>query len=140
MKAMLDPNIKKDQIISVEDSSSDDEKDKRSKNLESALNQVLNGIDQSLRNVPDLIPKKSPSDFDNDEDLEENTTSMISEVRGNLISEVEMGESSKGKTNFNKENVADEIPEDSEDVMKYFEKDKQKREIDHFKFQNEHIN
>ena len=110
MKAMLDPNIKKDQIISVEDSSSDDEKDKRSKNLESALNQVLNGIDQSLRNVPDLIPKKSPSNFDNDEDLEENTTSMISEVRGNLISEVEMGESSKGKTNFNKDNVVDAIP------------------------------
>ena len=41
VKEILDPKIKKDQIISVQDSSSDDEEDKRSKKLESSLNQVL---------------------------------------------------------------------------------------------------
>ena len=121
---MLDQKIKKDQIISVQYSSSDDEEDKRSKKLESTLNQVLNGIDQSLRNVPDLIPKNCPFNFDNDEYIEENKTSMISEVRGKLIAEVEMGESSKGKIDLKKDNVVDEILEDSEDVKKYFEKDK----------------
>ena len=35
MKAMLYPKIKKDHIISVQDSSSDDEEDKKSKKLES---------------------------------------------------------------------------------------------------------
>ena len=140
MKEMLDPKIKKDHIKSVQDLSSDGEDDKISKLLKSTLNQVLNGIDQSLRNVPYLIPKNCPYNPDNGEYLEENTTSLISEMGGKLVTEVEMGESSKGKTDFNKDNVADEIPQDSNDVMKDFEKDKQERENDHFKFQSEHIN
>ena len=136
MKEMLDPNIKKDQIISVEDSSSDDEEDKISKLLEATLNQVLNDIDQSLRNVLDLFPKNCPYNF-NDEELDENTTSSISKI--------EMGESSKRKKNFNEESVIDFNEENianeySEDVMKEFERDKQKIEIDHFRFQNEHWN
>ena len=57
MKIVLDPKIKKDQIISVQYSSRDKEEDKKSKKLESTLNQVLNDIDQSLRKVPDLVPK-----------------------------------------------------------------------------------
>ena len=67
MKEMLDPKIKKDHIKSVQDSSSDGEDDKISKLLKSTLNQVLNGIDQSLRNFLDLIPKNFPFNFDNDE-------------------------------------------------------------------------
>ena len=113
MKAMLDPKIKKYQI-SVQDSSSDDEEDKKSKKLESTLNQVLNDIDQSLRNVLDLFPKNCPYNF-NDEELDENTTSSISKI--------EMGESSKRKTYFNEEIVIDFneeniVDEDSEDDMK----------------------
>ena len=105
----------------MQDSSSDDEEDKRSKKLESTLNQVLKGIDQSLKNVLDVIPKNCPFNFNNDEDREENTTS--------LISKVEMGESSKRQADFNEENVTDfneenVADEDSEDVMKEFEHDK----------------
>ena len=47
MKAVLDPKIKKYQVISVHDSSSDDVEGENSKELESALHQVLNNIDQS---------------------------------------------------------------------------------------------
>ena len=79
MKAALDPEIRKDQIISVQDSSSDDEEGKKSKELESVLHQVLNNIDQSLRKVIDLIPKDRLHNF-RDEDMEENTTSLFSEV------------------------------------------------------------
>ena len=54
---------------------------------------------------------------------------MISEVRGKLVAEVEMGESSKGQTNFNKDNVVDAIPQDLDDVMKYFGKYNKKEKL-----------
>ena len=57
MKAVLNPKFKKDQVISLQDSSSDDEEGKQSKELESVVHQVLNTIDQSLRKIPDLVPK-----------------------------------------------------------------------------------
>ena len=98
MKTVLDPKIKKDQITSVQDSSSDDEEVKKSKELESILHQVLNNIEQSLRKVPDLVPKNCLYNF-NDEDMKGNTTS--------LFSEVEISESSKRKTDFNDEIVTD---------------------------------
>ena len=62
------------------------------------LHKVLNNIDQSLRHIPDLVPKNCLYNF-NDEDMEENTTS--------LFSEVEVGESSKEKTECNEENITD---------------------------------
>ena len=43
------------------------------------LHQVLNNIDQSLRKILDLVPKNRLYNF-NDEDMEENTTSLFSEV------------------------------------------------------------
>ena len=109
MKAVLDPKFKKDQVISVHDSSSDDEEGKKSKELESVLHQVLNNIDQSLRKVPEIVPKNCLYNL-NDEDMEGNTTS--------LLSKIEIGESSKRKTYFNEENIVDEY---SKDDMKEFE-------------------
>ena len=52
MKAILDPKFKKDQVISLHDSSSDDEEGKKTKELELVLHQVLNNIDQGLRKIP----------------------------------------------------------------------------------------
>ena len=78
MKAVLNPKIKKDKIISVHDSSSDGE-GKKSKELELVLHQVLNNIDQSLRKVPDLVPKNCLYNF-NDENMEGNITTFFSEV------------------------------------------------------------
>ena len=69
MKAVLDPRFKKHQVISVHDSSNDDEEGKRTKELESVLHQVLNNINQSLRKVPDLVPKNCLYNF-NDDDME----------------------------------------------------------------------
>ena len=79
MKAVLYPKFKKDQVISEPNYSSDDEEGKKSKELESMLHQVLNNIDQILRKVPDLVPKDCLHNF-RDEDMEENTTSLFSEV------------------------------------------------------------
>ena len=122
MKAVLNPKFKKDQVISLQDSSSDDEEGKKSKELELALHQVLNNIDQSLRNILDLIPKDCLHNF-RDEDTEENSTS--------LFSKVEVVESSKNQIDCNEEIVTyvnEEIVadlneekianEDSEDEMK----------------------
>ena len=79
MKSVLNPKFRKDQIINLQDSSSEDEKDKKSKELESILHQVLNNIDQSLKSVPKLIPKDCFQKF-RDEDMNGNTTSLFSAV------------------------------------------------------------
>ena len=68
--------------------------------------------------------------------MEGNTTS--------LFFEVEVGESSKKKTEYNEEiftglNEEKMVNEQSEDEIKEFVQGKDKREIDHFKIQNEHI-
>ena len=135
MKAILNPKFKKYQVISLQDSSSDDEEGKQSKELESVLHQVLNNIDQSLRKVPDLIPKDSLHNV-RDEDMEENTTS--------LFTKIEVGESSKKQAECNEEVIANLNEkniayEESEDEMKEFEQEKDRRAIDHFRIQNEHI-
>ena len=57
-----------------------------------------------------------------------------------FVKKVEVDVSSKEKIDFDKDNVADEIDEDSNVVMTQFERDKKKRKIDQFKIQNEHIN
>ena len=125
MKSVLDPKFKKDQAIILQYSSSDDEEGKQSKELESVLHQVLNNIDQSLRKVPDLFPKDCLHNF-RDEDMEENMTS--------LFSEVEVRESLKKQAECNAENIIDRneevitglnegnmADEESEDEMKEFE-------------------
>ena len=49
MKAILNPKFKKNQVISLQDSSSEDEEGKQSKELESVLNQVLNILIRVLK-------------------------------------------------------------------------------------------
>lgn len=121
MRAVLEPKIKKDQTLEVQDSS-DDEEDEREKVLESTLNEVLNNINQSLKQVPDLTPKDCPCNIDDEEDLEENTTSLISDVKGKAVAEFEPGEPSNEQVNIDKD-----IHEDSYIFMKEFERDKHKR-------------
>ena len=55
-------------MISVQDSSSDDEESNRSKELELALHQVFDNINQSLRQILDLAPKSSIYNSNNIED------------------------------------------------------------------------
>ena len=50
MKALLNPRFNKRQVISVQDTSSDDEEDNRVRELESVINQVFDNINQSLKN------------------------------------------------------------------------------------------
>ena len=57
MKALLNPRFNKMWVISVQDSSSEDEENNKSKELESVMYQVFNNINQSLRKIPDLLPK-----------------------------------------------------------------------------------
>ena len=56
-------------MISVQDNSSDDEEINISKELELALHQVFDNINQSLRQFPDLAPKScifNSSEIEND--------------------------------------------------------------------------
>ena len=57
MKVLLNPRFNKKRVISVQDSSSDDEGSSRSKELEFSLHQVFDNINQRLKQIPDLIPK-----------------------------------------------------------------------------------
>ena len=69
---------------------------KQYKQLEYVLHQVLKNIDQSLKRVPKHIPKDCFQKF-RDAYMEENRTSFFSGV--------EVGESSKKKTEYNEEIV-----------------------------------
>ena len=77
MKALLNPRFNKRQVISVQDTSNDDEENKKSKELESAMYQVFDNINQSLRQIPDLAPK---SCIYNSSDMEEDNPSLFPEA------------------------------------------------------------
>ena len=55
MKVVLNPKFKKNQFITLHDSSSEDEEGKQYKELESVLHQVLKNIDRSPKRVPKII-------------------------------------------------------------------------------------
>ena len=74
MKVLLNPRFNKKQVISVQDSSSDDEGSSRSKELEFSLHQVFDYINQSLKQIPDLAPQ---SFIYNSSDIEDNNLSKI---------------------------------------------------------------
>ena len=120
--------------------SSDDEEDEREKFVEATLSKVLDNIDQNLKRVPDLVPKYCQIPFDDEENIQENTTSIILDLKGKAPTEFEPGEPSKEQENLEKDNIANETYEDSDIFMREFEKDTQSREIEQFKLQNEHIN
>ena len=68
MKALLNPRFNKKKVINVQDSSSDDEGSGRYKELEFSLHQVFDNINQSLKQIPHLIPKSCILDSSNIED------------------------------------------------------------------------
>ena len=76
MKLVLNPKIKKNQVIEVQESS-DDEEDDRERFVEATLTMVLDNIEHNLKRVLDLVPKNFPNIFDDEENLKENTTSII---------------------------------------------------------------
>ena len=78
MKALLNPRFNKEQVISVQDSSSDDEGSSRSKELEFSLHQFFDNINQSLKRIPDLIPKICILDSSN---IEYNNLSKLSQTK-----------------------------------------------------------
>ena len=80
--------------------SSDDEENKKSKELESTMYQVFNNINQSLRQIPDLTPK---SCIYNSSDMEENNPS--------LFHEAEIGETSKKQARYNEQVLTEEEEE-----------------------------
>ena len=96
MKALLNPRFNKKQVISVQDSSSDDEGSSRSKELEFPLHQVFDNINQSLKQILDLIPKSCIIDSSN---IEDNNLSELPQT--------EIGKVLKKKTECN-ENVLTE--------------------------------
>ena len=118
----------------------DDVEDERENIVESALNKVLDNIEPNFKRVPDLVPKNCPNNFDDEENLQKNTTSIILDLKGKVVAEFEPGEPSKEQANLDKDNSTNEACEDSDMFMKEFEKDKQNNEIEQFKLQNEHIN
>ena len=78
MKALLNPRFNKKKVISVQDSSSDDEGSSRYKELEFSLHQVFDNINQSLKRIPDLIPKICILDSSN---IEYNNLSKLSQTK-----------------------------------------------------------
>ena len=94
MKVVLNPKIKTNQVIEVQESS-DDEEDEREKFAELTLNKVQDNIEQNLKRVPDLVLENCPNRFDNEENLQENTTSIILDFKIKSIAEFEPGEPSK---------------------------------------------
>ena len=77
MKALLNSRFNKMQVISVQDTSSDDEENKKSKELESAMYQVFININQRLRQIPDLTPKIC---IYNSSDMEEDNPSLFTKA------------------------------------------------------------
>ena len=94
MKVVLNPKIKRNQVIEVQESL-DDEEDERENFVGSTLNKVLDNIEQNLKRVPDLVPNNCPNHFDDEENLQENTTSIILDLKGKDVAEFEPGEPSK---------------------------------------------
>ena len=64
-------------MISVQDTSSDDEEDNISKELESAMYQIFDNIDQILRQIPDIAPKIC---IYNSSDIEDDNLSKLPET------------------------------------------------------------
>ena len=100
MKALLSPRFNKRQVISVQDISSDDEENKKSKELESSMYQVFNNINQSLRKIPNLTPK---SCIYNSSDMEEDNPS--------LFPEAEIGETSEKQARYNEQVLTEQEEE-----------------------------
>ena len=133
MKALLNPRFNKRQVISVQDTSNDDEENKKSKELESAMYQVLDNINQSLRQFLDIAPK---SCIYNSSDIEEDNPSLFpeadicetSEKKARYNEKVLTQQEEEIVAKLNKKNVTDE---DAGGNMMELKQDKENREIMH---------
>ena len=76
-KALLNPRFNKRQVMSVQDTSGDDDENNNSKDLELAMHQVFDNINQSLRPIPDLAPNGC---IYNSSDMEEDNPSLFLEA------------------------------------------------------------
>ena len=75
-----------------------------------------------MNRVPDLVPKYFPNHFDDEENLQENTPSIILDLKGKYLAKFEPGEPSKEQVNLGKDNIENETCEDSDIFMREFEK------------------
>ena len=101
--------------------------DEREKIVESALNKVLDNIENNFKRVLDLVPKNCPNHSDDEENLQDNAASIISDFKGKYRAECEHGEPSKEQVNMDKANIANETYEDSDIFIREFEKYKQSK-------------
>ena len=142
MKELLNTRFNKRQVISVQDTSSDDEENKKSKELESAMYHVFNNINQSLRQIPDPTPK---SYIFNSSDMEEDNPS--------LFPKYEIGETSQKQARYNEQVLTEQeeeivaklnkkkvTDEDAGGHMMDLKQDKENREIEQLRRHNAHLN
>ena len=92
MKELLNPRFNKRKVISVQDTSSDDDEKNKSKELELAMHQVFDNINQSIWQIPDLAPKSRIYNYN---DMEYDNLSFFPEA--------EIGETSKKKIGCNEQ-------------------------------------
>ena len=142
IKELLNPRFNKRLVISVQVTSSDDDENNKSKELELGMHQVFDNINQILRQILDLAPKGC---IYNSSDMEEDNPS--------LFPKADIGETSKKQVGCNeqvlieqeKETVAKIIKkkvtcEDAKINMSELNQDKEIREIEHLRRQNGHLN
>ena len=103
MKALLNPRFNKKKVISVQDSSSDDEERNKSTELELSLHQVFDNINRSLRQIPDLAPK---SCIYNSSHIEDDNPSKLPKAEVGKIPERQAECNEKFLTEQDREKVA----------------------------------